>query len=80
MDAVGVGYVGYLALLLPAITASAPRLQSWWTPAAVVIVFGSGMAIGLAVLTGLGTSRIEALSVVLAGLPRPLTDRLAIGR
>lgn len=44
---VGVGYVGYLALLLPAITASAPRLQPWWTPAAVVTVFGSGIAIGL---------------------------------
>lgn len=43
---VGFGYVGYLALLLPAITTSAPRLQPWWTPAAVVTVFGSGIAIG----------------------------------
>ncbi|WP_050065849.1 sensor histidine kinase [Rhodococcus sp. RD6.2] len=44
---VGVGYVAYLAILLPSITAMAPRLASWWTPAAVVTVFGSGITISL---------------------------------
>ncbi|WP_043809183.1 ATP-binding protein [Rhodococcus triatomae] len=42
-----VGYVAYLAFLLPSIAAMAPRLDPWWTPTAVVAVFGSGIVIGL---------------------------------
>ncbi|MFD1815074.1 sensor histidine kinase [Rhodococcus gannanensis] len=42
-----VGYVAYLVFLLPSIASMAPRLDPWWTPAAVVSVFGSGIVIGL---------------------------------
>ncbi|MGB3696217.1 MAG: ATP-binding protein [Gordonia sp. (in: high G+C Gram-positive bacteria)] len=47
-----VGYVGYLLLLLPAITQLAPAMSSWWTPAMCVIVFLPGFTIGLAALVG----------------------------
>ncbi|EME19391.1 sensor histidine kinase [Rhodococcus triatomae] len=75
---VGVGYVGYLALLFPAITASAPRLQPWWTPAAVVTVFGSGIAIGLVSFrrdtrTIRTVAGAAALTFLLAAFTWPLT-------
>lgn len=42
-----VGYVAYLILLLPAVAALAPRMDPWWTPVAVIAVFGSGVLPGL---------------------------------
>ena len=38
-----VGYLAYLALLYPSITTTTPHMHRWWTPLAVVVVFGSGM-------------------------------------
>ena len=42
-----VGYLAYLALLYPSITTTTPHMHRWWTPLAVVVVFGSGMLPGL---------------------------------
>lgn len=41
------GYLVYLLLLMPTIIARSAFLDSWWTPAAVVVVFGSGLLPGL---------------------------------
>lgn len=43
---VGVGYLGYLILLLPAITDAAPTTAAWWTPTMVILVFGTGLSLG----------------------------------
>lgn len=42
-----VGYLAYLALLYPSITTMAPLMHRWWTPMAVLVVFGSGVLPGL---------------------------------
>lgn len=42
-----VGYLAYLALLYPSIITTTPHMHRWWTPLAVVVVFGSGMLPGL---------------------------------
>lgn len=43
---ISVGYLAYLVILLPAITMLAPRMDWWWTPVNVLLVFGSGMLPG----------------------------------
>ncbi len=42
-----VGYLAYLALLYPSIITTTPHMHRWWTPLAVLTVFGSGMLPGL---------------------------------
>ncbi|QSE87957.1 ATP-binding protein (plasmid) [Rhodococcus pseudokoreensis] len=42
-----VGYLAYLILLLPSITLMQPRMAPWWTPLAVVTVFGTGLLPGI---------------------------------
>lgn len=44
---VGVGYVGYLALLSGQIIAYVPHVAQWWTPTMAGIVFIPGLALGL---------------------------------
>jgi signal transduction histidine kinase len=44
---VSIGYIGYLVLLMPAFLGQSDRLDLWWTPAAVVVVFGCGVLPGL---------------------------------
>jgi hypothetical protein len=44
---VSIGYVVYLVLLMPPIIVKSARLDTWWTPAAVVMVFGCGLLPGL---------------------------------
>ncbi|MGW0041822.1 ATP-binding protein [Rhodococcus sp. NPDC003348] len=44
---ISVGYVAYLIVLIPSVLALQPRMASWWTPVAVVTVFGSGLLPGL---------------------------------
>lgn len=43
---VSVGYLVYLAMLVPDIAAMAPHLDSWWTPLVTTVVFGSGLLLG----------------------------------
>lgn len=43
---VGTGYLIYLLLLIPDIARSSEVVPGWWTPVAVVVVFGSGFAFG----------------------------------
>ncbi|HEY9311942.1 sensor histidine kinase [Williamsia sp.] len=43
---ISVGYLAYLAILLPSINMLAPRMDSWWTPVTVALVFGSGLLPG----------------------------------
>lgn len=44
---VSVGYLVYLVILSPSITLMAPRMDSWWTPVVVAMVFGSGLLPGV---------------------------------
>lgn len=58
---IGVGYLFYLVLLLPAIVSQTRLTDPWWTPTAVVAVFGSGVAMGVAsFLPGTRALRIAA--------------------
>nr|WP_256938821.1 ATP-binding protein [Rhodococcus qingshengii] len=41
-----VGYAAYLVILWPSITELAPRMDPWWTPTIVVVVFGCGLLPG----------------------------------
>lgn len=41
-----VGYAAYLVILWPSITDLAPRMEPWWTPTIVVVVFGCGLLPG----------------------------------
>lgn len=41
------GYLVYLFLLMPAIVSRSTHMDTWWTPAAVVVVFGFGLTPGL---------------------------------
>lgn len=43
---VGTGYIVYLLLLIPDIARNNAIVSGWWTPVAVVVVFGSGAAFG----------------------------------
>lgn len=43
---ISVGYLVYLVILSPSITLLAPRMDSWWTPVALAMVFGSGLLPG----------------------------------
>lgn len=45
---VGVGYGGYLVLLVPAISGNAPYAATWWTPTMVILVFGPGLSLAVA--------------------------------
>ena len=56
---VAVGYLGYLLLLLPPIGDTASRMAAWWTPTMVILVFGSGLSLGVASrLTGMRATRL----------------------
>nr|WP_072691978.1 ATP-binding protein [Rhodococcus fascians] len=43
---VGTGYAAYLLLLVPDIARSSVTVPGWWTPTAVIVVFGTGLAFG----------------------------------
>ena len=43
---ISVGYLVYLAILLPSIGMLAPLMSWWWTPVAVALVFGTGLLPG----------------------------------
>lgn len=43
---ISVGYLAYLVILSPSITLVASRMDWWWTPVVVVMVFGSGLLPG----------------------------------
>lgn len=49
---ISVGYLVYLAILLPDITGMAPHLDSWWTPLVTTMVFGSGVLLGVVSFRG----------------------------
>ncbi|GGK32698.1 sensor histidine kinase [Nocardia camponoti] len=42
---IGFGYLAYFLLLLPHIAAEARIVAAWWTPVAVLMVFGTGSAV-----------------------------------
>lgn len=44
---VGVGYVGYFGILFRGIVSHPEHVAAWWTPLAVVSVFGTGLAVGI---------------------------------
>lgn len=44
---ISVGYLAYLVILSPSIMLLAPRMDSWWTPVALTLVFGSGLLPGV---------------------------------
>ena len=43
---ISVGYLVYLAMLLPSISMLAPLMSWWWTPVSVALVFGTGLLPG----------------------------------
>ncbi|MGV9709554.1 ATP-binding protein [Gordonia sp. NPDC003424] len=43
---VSVGYLAYAVITAPLILVSAPIMHTWWTVSAVVLIFGTGLAIG----------------------------------
>lgn len=59
-----IGYVAYLVILWPSITELAPRMDPWWTPTMVVVVFGSGLIPRRAVVSNryAGDARLRCLS------------------
>lgn len=44
---ISVGYLAYLLILSPSITLMAARVDSWWSPLALTMVFGSGLLLGV---------------------------------
>lgn len=44
---IAIGYMCYVLLVAPAIVGQAALTDSWWTPTAVVMIFGSCIALGL---------------------------------
>lgn len=44
---ISVGYLAYLGILSPSIALMASRMDSWWTPVALAVVFGSGLLPGV---------------------------------
>ena len=63
---VAIGYLCYFMLLLPQILDGPVLTAPWWTPTATVVVFGSGVALGLASLRGTAwmkrTAAVNAVS------------------
>lgn len=51
---VGIGYVCFFLLLLPEIRAQSELVAGWWTPAAVVLLFGPGFVLGVLAFVGDG--------------------------
>ncbi|MEU5840647.1 ATP-binding protein [Rhodococcus sp. NPDC047139] len=49
---VAIGYLCYFTLLIPRIIEAPVLTASWWTPAAIVAIFGSGMALALVSFRG----------------------------
>ncbi|WP_430336253.1 sensor histidine kinase [Rhodococcus sp. ACT016] len=43
---VAVGYLAYAVVTLPAVTASLAVMNTWWTALALLLVFGTGIALG----------------------------------
>lgn len=73
-----VGYLAYLALLYPSITTMAPLVHRWWTPLAVLFVFGSGALPGLlSFRRGTAAMRSAAAVAALAFLAAAFTWPLA---
>ena len=73
-----VGYLAYLALLYPSITTTTPLMHRWWTPLAVLIVFGSGVLPGmLSFRRGTAAMRSAAAVAALAFLTAAFTWPLA---
>ena len=73
-----VGYLAYLALLYPSITTTAPLMHRWWTPPAVVVVFGTGVLPGLlSFRRGTAAMRTAAAAAAMAFLAAALTWPLA---
>lgn len=65
---VAIGYLCYFALLVPEILEASALAAWWWTPAAAVLVFGSGVALGFASFRGTvwmqRTATVDALAYV----------------
>lgn len=63
---IGAGYVVYLFLLAPSIAEQASITASWWTVGAVVVIFGTGIAMGVASFLPdvRCTARIAAMNAV----------------
>ncbi|MFF0818555.1 sensor histidine kinase [Rhodococcus sp. NPDC003318] len=59
----GVGYLAYLAILIPTIRSYASDIAAWWTPMTVVLVFGTGMLPGILSLRGSATAVRRAAAV-----------------
>lgn len=69
---VGVGYVGYFALLIGGIIGYQDHVAAWWSPVMVAAVFGSGIAVGV-------TSRLPGLRAMrIAGWAAVITFLLAV--
>lgn len=63
---ISVGYLAYLVILSPSITLMASRMDPWWTPTAVIMVFGSGLL--LAVLSFRADIRLVRRAAAAAAL------------
>ncbi|MFI5436733.1 sensor histidine kinase [Rhodococcus baikonurensis] len=73
-----VGYLAYLALLYPSIITTAPLMHRWWTPLAVVVVFGTGVLPGLlSFRRGTAAMRTAAAVAAMAFLAAAFTWPLA---
>jgi signal transduction histidine kinase len=71
---VSIGYVVYLVLLMPPIIVKSARLDTWWTPAAVVMVFGCGLLPGLlSFRAGIRRVRVCAAAAAVAFLLAVIT-------
>lgn len=66
---VSVGYVAYLALLMPSIASESARMAPWWTPPTVIAVFGLGVLPGvLSFRSDVRLMRVGAATAALAFL------------
>ena len=64
---IGVGYVAYLLLLIPDIARTGTVVSGWWTPTAVVVVFGTGFAFAASTFhPSIGVIRIAGSIAALA--------------
>lgn len=59
---IGAGYVAYFAVALPEMWREATVVSGWWTPTAIVVVFGPGVAL-LAATFGTGTRYVRVFAV-----------------
>ncbi|MFF0815277.1 sensor histidine kinase [Rhodococcus sp. NPDC003318] len=84
------GYLFYLLLLAPSIVTQADHFDMWWTPTAVVAVFGSGLVLGVSSLLrdtrAVGIAGAAAAVAFLVAIPTgllawngpPLTNGLGV--